>query len=216
MSPPDGTAHQQPTRTERKEATRRAILDAALRLTEESSLSALSLRHVAREVGIAPTAFYRHFLSAEDLGLALVDDSFGSLRRTLRDVKAAATSTNRVIDGSIGVLIQRVRADREQFAFITRERVGGVPGVREAIRHHLDLFEAEIATDFARMPGAVKWSTEDLRISAGLIVAAMVAAAERLVHAPATPEIEREVAHVTATQLKMLTIGARNWESTSS
>jgi len=216
MSPPDGTAPQQPTRTERKEATRRAILDAALRLTEESSLSALSLRHVAREVGIAPTAFYRHFLSAEDLGLALVDDSFGSLRRMLRDVRAAATSTGRVIDGSIGVLIERVRTDREQFAFITRERVGGVPGVREAIRHHLDLFEAEIATDFARMPGAVKWSTEDLRISAGLIVAAMVAAAERLVHAPATPEIEREVAHVTATQLKMLTIGARNWESTSS
>ncbi|MEH3068746.1 MAG: TetR family transcriptional regulator [Aeromicrobium erythreum] len=189
------------------------MLDAALTLTEQSSLSALSLRHVAREVGIAPTAFYRHFTSAEDLGLALVDESFSSLRRTLRDVRAAQPSVGGVIGPSVEVLVDRVRADPEHFGFISRERVGGLPGVRAAIRHELDLFEAEIATDFARLPGAVHWSNDDLRTSANLIVVAMVAAVERLLQGPGTPAFEREVARTTATQLRMLSIGAIQWRS---
>ena len=45
----------------------RAILDAALELCEDSSLVALSLRQVAKQVGIVPTGFYRHFESIEDL-----------------------------------------------------------------------------------------------------------------------------------------------------
>lgn len=201
------------TRTERKERTRRAILDAALELTSQSSLSALSLRHVAREVGIAPTAFYRHFESAEDLGLALVDESFSTLRRMLRDVRAATPAIGGVIDRSVDVLVDRVRSDPEHFGFISRERVGGLPGVRAAIRHELDLFEAEVATDFARMPGAVHWSTDDLRTSANLIVIAMVAAAERLLQGPRTTAFEREVARTAATQLRMLSIGAMQWRS---
>ena len=68
------------TRVERKERTRRAILDAALELCEDSSLVALSLRQVTKEVGIVPTGFYRHFDSIESLGLSLVDESFASLR----------------------------------------------------------------------------------------------------------------------------------------
>ena len=75
------------TRVERKERTRRAILDAALELCEDSSLVALSLRQVAGRVGIVPTGFYRHFNSIEALGLALVDESFVSLRAMLRDVR---------------------------------------------------------------------------------------------------------------------------------
>lgn len=202
-----------PTRTERKERTRRAILDAALVLTEQSSLSALSLRHVAREVGIAPTAFYRHFVSAEDLGLALVDESFSSLRRMIRDVRSAAPSVGGVIGRSVDVLVERVRSDPAHFGFISRERVGGVSEVRAAIRHELDLFEAEIATDFARLPGAVHWSNDDLRISANLIVTAMVAAVDRLLQGPRTGAFEREVARTTTTQLRMLSIGAIQWRS---
>ncbi|WP_278256352.1 TetR family transcriptional regulator [Nocardioides convexus] len=76
------------TRVERKERTRRAILDAALALSEETTLVALSLRQVAKEVGIVPTAFYRHFPSIEDLGLALVEESLDTLRALLREPAA--------------------------------------------------------------------------------------------------------------------------------
>lgn len=197
---------------QRGERTRRAILDAALRLSDETSLSALSLRHVAREVGIVPTGFYRHFESAEDLGLVLVDESFASLRRMLGDVRRANPTLEGVIRTSVAVLVDHVVADPAHIRFVSRERVGGVPAVREAIAHQLELFEAEIATDFARLPGASSWSTEDLRVSANLIVTAMVAAAERILHA-STPAARAEIVTSTEKQLRMLAIGAQNWRS---
>ena len=96
-------------RAERKERTRRAILDAALVLCENSSLAAVSLRQVAKEVGIVPTAFYRHFDSVESLGLALVDESFVSLRAMLRDVRRPGTSAtfSEIVDGSVETLLDR-------------------------------------------------------------------------------------------------------------
>ena len=200
------------TRTERKERTRRAILDAALELTEQSSISALSLRHVARQVGIAPNAFYRHFSSADELGLALVDELFGTLRLLLRDVRSARPISDGALGPSLEVLVDRVHAERTQFVFLTRERVGGSAAVRTAIRRELELFEAEIALDFARMPGAVQWSSEDLRVSANLIVTALVAAVERLLYAQ-DRDSERSIVRATEKQLRMLTIGARSWRS---
>src|SRR3546814_19499914 len=47
-------------------------------------------------------------------------------------------------------------------ALIARERFGGVPVVRQAIRHELELFVRELATDLARLPGLDAWSAEDL------------------------------------------------------
>ena len=50
------------SRGSRKQRTREALLEAALRLMREgSSFTGLSLREVAREAGVGPTAFYRHF-----------------------------------------------------------------------------------------------------------------------------------------------------------
>src|SRR5512146_1324153 len=115
------------TRGERKERTRRAILDAALRLSEDSSLGALSLRQVAKEVGIVPTAFYRHFDSIDALGLALVDESFVSLRAMLRDVRRTDPAFDQTIDGSIEVLVDHVHRQHAHFRFIARERMAGSP-----------------------------------------------------------------------------------------
>jgi AcrR family transcriptional regulator len=41
--------------------------------TSGRSFSSISLREVAREVGLVPTAFYRHFQDMEALGQELVD-----------------------------------------------------------------------------------------------------------------------------------------------
>jgi AcrR family transcriptional regulator len=201
------------TRVERKERTRRAILDAALALCEDSSLVALSLRQVAKEVGIVPTAFYRHFESIEALGMALVDESFVSLRAMLRDIRRGNPSYAEIVDRSVDILADHVRRQRAHFAFIARERAAGPPAVREAIRHEIELCERELATDLARLPGTGAWSAEDLRVLSNLIVTAMVATAETIVAAAARPEQERQIAETARTQLRMVLIGALNWQS---
>ena len=199
------------TRGERKERTRRAILAAALALSSEGTLAALSLRAVAKEVGIVPTAFYRHFESIDALGLALVEESFASLRAMLRDVRRNGPALDDIIDGSLRVLVEHVHAQREHFRFIARERAAGPLVVREAIAHAIELFERELALDLARLPGTARWSSEDLQTLSNLIVSSVVATAEVII--VSGPEAEQAVVERARTQLRMVLIGALNWRS---
>ncbi len=202
------------TRQARKERTRQSILDAALALTDDTSLATLSLRQVTREVGIVPTAFYRHFASIEELGLALVDQSFASLRTMLRDVRRGTPDVHSVITTSVSILVRHAHEHRSHFRFVARERFSGPPVVREAIRHQLELLERELATDLARLTGSVDWSADDLRVMANLIVNAMVSTAEAVISAPPErPDIEREIVRTAELQLRMIVVGATNWRS---
>ncbi|HEY0903816.1 MAG TPA: TetR family transcriptional regulator [Marmoricola sp.] len=204
------TATPPATRGERKERTRRAILDAALRLSEETGLAGLSLRQVAKEVGIVPTAFYRHFASIDELGLALVEESFASLRAMIRDVRRDNPPLEEIVDRSVQVLDEHVRGHRAHFAFIARERSSGSAVVRAAVRQEFALFERELATDLARLP-MEHWSGDDLRVLSRLIVVAMIAVAEEILESP-----DREGPAIRArarTQLLMVIVGALNWRS---
>ncbi|GAA1938706.1 TetR family transcriptional regulator [Nocardioides hwasunensis] len=198
------------SRADRKERTRRAILDAALALAADSSLVAVSLRQVARQVGVVPTAFYRHFGSLEALGLALVDESFRSLRSMLLDVWRHAPEYRDFIDGSLPIVAQHVRDDRAHYAFIARERVAGPPRVRQAIRHEIELITRELSTDIARSGAAGQYSSADIRLLADLVVSFVVTTAERLVEDPAA---EARTLDEARTQLRMLLVGAVNWRS---
>jgi AcrR family transcriptional regulator len=198
------------SRTERKERTRRAILDAGLALSAESSLGAISLRQVAKQVGIVPTAFYRHFGSLELLGLALVDESFRSLREMLLDVWRHAPEYRDFIDDSLPIVAQHVREHRAHYAFIARERTAGPPRVREAIRREIDLITRELAADIARSGAAEHYSSADIGLLADLIVSFVVITAERLVD---DPDSEAHTLAQARTQLRMLLVGALNWRS---
>src|SRR6476660_1472906 len=131
-----------PSREERKEATRRAIVAAALRLLEDRSFSQLSLREVTREAGIVPGAFYRHFESMEALGLVLIDESFRFLRDMLRGARVELDPEH-VIESSIDVLSRSVTEQRLHWRFIGRERNSGVSVLRYAIRAEIRLITSE-------------------------------------------------------------------------
>ena len=202
------------TRRERKQRTREALIDAALRLLEQESFSSLSLREVAREAGIVPTGFYRHFENMQDLGLALVDRSFRSLREMLRDARATADGDQRMIRRSIAVLVADVHEHRTHFRFIARERSGGVASVRQAIRSQIRLLGSELATDLARLPVLASWSTDDLQMLAALLVGVGVSAADALVDvAPGDEETEQEIASAAERQLRLITLGVPAWRS---
>lgn len=199
------------TRGERKERTRRAILDAALRLSEDSTLAAVSLRQVAKEVGVVPTAFYRHFASVDELGLSLVEESFEHLRQMLREVRLGRTDATGVIASSVAILADHVRQRRAHFAFIVRERQGGSVVVRTAVRHELDLFERELATDLTRYPGVNEtFRGDDLAVLANLVVGTVVTAVEDLLAATSTKAGDAVLTRLTA-QLRLVTVGAMNW-----
>lgn len=198
------------SRLERKERTRRAILDATLALTEDVGLAGLSLRQVAKEVGIVPTAFYRHFASLEEVGLALVEESFVSLRAMMRDARRGSPRLETIVDSSVDLLFEHVLADRTHFTFIARERSSGIAEVRAAVEREFELLERELATDLAGLP-MPDWSAEDLRILSKLIVAAMTATAESILRM--RRHGSEQLKHIARTQLRMVIIGAMHWKS---
>jgi AcrR family transcriptional regulator len=201
-----------PSREERKEATRRAIVAAALRLLEERSFSQLSLREVTREAGIVPAAFYRHFESMEALGLVLIDESFRALRDMLRSARAGRLDPKRVIESSVDILIDGVNERREYWRFIGRERSSGVTVLRYAIRTEIRLITSELAIDLARFPGLTSWSSEDLNILASLFVNSMIVIAEAIEEAGDQAALD-EIRRVAVKQLRMITVGVSGWRS---
>ena len=96
---------------------------------------------------------------------------------------------------------------------LARERTAGPLTVRRAIRHEIQLCERELAADLSRLPGTDTWSAEDLRVVSNLIVTAMVATAEQLMESTGRPGAEKQIAETARTQLRMVLVGALNWES---
>jgi AcrR family transcriptional regulator len=198
------------SRRERKERTRQAILDASLRLLEDEGFGQLSLRQIAREVGIVPTAFYRHFASLDELGLTLVVESFSTLREMIRAARDDMLAYESVIARSVQVLVDHVHAHRQHFSFIARERFGGHAAVREAIRKELELFSRELASDLSRLPNLATWSTRDLHMLSDLIVNAMVSTAELLL--TVDPLDEPQVVDDARRQLRLIVVGISGWQ----
>lgn len=202
------------TRQAQKERTREAILDAALALTGDQGLAQVSLRQVAREAGIVPTGFYRHFESMEELGLALVARSFATLRIMIREAQRDSRAFANVIDSSAGILVSVVKDNRPQFRFIARERFSGQTAIREAINRELDRFVSEQAILLARMPELRSWTSEDIHMLAKLFVRNMVSIAEDVIDMPeGRPDLEGQILAGASRQMRLIVIGVRSWKS---
>ncbi len=140
-----------PTRADQKLTTRRDIVEAALKLSAESGFSSLSLRGVAREAGIAPTSFYRHFADMEELGLALVDEVGMSLRQLVREARRRVDDgKGSVIRASIQTFLESVEKNENLFRLLLGEGSGSTPHFRRAIAKEIQRFSDDLAEDLVR------------------------------------------------------------------
>lgn len=214
LSPMQAQPSEPMSRQERKQRTRQALLDAALSLLADRSFGGLSLREVAKEAGIVPTAFYRHFASMEELGIALVEQAMRTLRLMLRDARRSPETYDDAIRSSVQTLYSHVRAHEAHFRFLTRERYGGVGPVQAAIATELRLFGSELAVDLGRFEAMSKWSAEDLRMMADLIVTAMLSTVMDLVKVRIPdPAADEEIIRRARKQLRLVVLGAARWRS---
>ncbi|MEV5512714.1 TetR family transcriptional regulator [Streptomyces flaveolus] len=205
-------SHTLGVRQAQKQKTRQALLDAALALLEEQSLSSLGLREVTRAVGVAPTAFYRHFRSTADLGVALVEEALGSLHPMIRTTVSPAEDSEERIARAVELIAGHVAAHPAHVRFIARERHGGVQPVREAIRDQLARFAEEVQTELAKDPQSAGWHDDDLLMLAGLYVDQMLITASLFLETLEAPEEERRrVAAVATRRMRLISIGRRHW-----
>lgn len=203
-----------PTRQERKQQTREALLAAALDLSETCSFDNLSLRQVTKEVGIVPGGFYRHFRDMDELGLALVESAFGTLRDRLREARADPHRSGDAITQSVETLARLVVEHPAEFRFLVRERNGGTAVVRRAIEAELALIIAELGEDLRAFPHLARWSDDDRHMLAHLVVTAVVGAVAALTDLPADqPGARRGVIRMVEQQLRLIFLAVPHWRT---
>jgi len=95
---------------------RERVLDAALAVAEREGLQSLSMRLLARELGVSPMALYRHVAGKDDLLDGLVERLLGELRlpdaslpwdERLRELARELRALGRRRPGLFGLLLQR-------------------------------------------------------------------------------------------------------------
>ena len=82
----------------------RRIAGAALRLLENRGPQRVTMRRVARAVGITPMAIYHHFPNREALLKAVTDQEFQKLLGFIEKRWAASTPQNRIVEVMMGYL----------------------------------------------------------------------------------------------------------------
>ena len=198
-------------RQTQKQQTRQSLLDAGLRLLDHQSLSSLGLREVTREAGLTPSGFYRHFQDLPEFGMALVQESFGSLRTLIRAIRAEQAATDEVIDRSIDVIAEYVHEHRARLSFLVRERHGGVRPVRAAIAARIGQFADDLADDLAAQPLSAGWAPQDIRMLADLYADHTVSTVAALLEADGDPAFEQRIIATARRQLRLISVARRHW-----
>ena len=206
-----------PQRSARKDQTRATLLQAALNLMGMGrSFTSLALREIAREAGVAPNAFYRHFRNTDELGLALVEEVGVTLRRLLREERQVQVSPKERLRRSVAVYQDYVAQHRLLFMFISSERSGGSRILRLAIRNEVTHFTHEMAQDFRALGLYPSISTASLQMICSLIVVTMLAAAVDILDLPPEqPLLEAELLENFVGRLHLVLLGASVWKDRS-
>ena len=114
--------------------TKEELFQAALNLIgPQKSISSLSLREVAREAGIAPNSFYRHFKDIDELAIELIDRAGGVLRQILHEARLQASRQSSIIRSSVEVFIQQLDADEGNLSLLLREGYTGSHSYKNAV-----------------------------------------------------------------------------------
>ncbi len=154
-----------------RKGNREKLMNAALGLLAEdqSGLSGISLRRITKACGLSPPAFYSHFASVEDLGMALVNEVGTALRELLRGVRDA-DSEEAVIAESVQAASGYIRGNEPLFILIARERAGSSAMLRGAIRGEVREIVEDMATDFHERGLFERFDLERKRAAVAAIV----------------------------------------------
>jgi AcrR family transcriptional regulator len=147
---------------------KRRLIEAALRLTAGGrSFATLGLREVAREAGLNPNTFYRHFDTLDDLACEAVEWVSRRLRPIVRRERwlAAHDEPQSVPRRACAAFFGFALENREAFLSALAEYHGTSPALRDAVRKNLHEVSAEMADDVVQlnlMPALTRATVDEI------------------------------------------------------
>lgn len=189
-------------------------MQAALELVaSEANFSAISLRRIARQAGVVPTAFYRHFEDLDALGLTLVEETFRALRGILLEAQLSALPLKGLVRHSVELFAHHVRDNQLLFQFVVKERFSGTVAMRAAIHDEIRLLTNALAADFGRFEEFAHISETDLRMLSDLVVNTVISLSERILHVDPDNAEDDALMLRAEKQLRLIFMGVGRWES---
>src|SRR5690554_7647637 len=133
------------------------LVQAALRLiTESCSLTSLGLRELAREAGLNPNTFYRHFRNLDEFGLQVLGYIAEDMKAGVRQLRQMADSSEQASHDTVTFVYHYFLANPAATTVAVRELHGPSPVLRRALEAQLDDSAREMAEDILErglMPG---------------------------------------------------------------
>ena len=183
------------------------LMEAAVRLVDSKrSVSSLSLREIAREAGIAPNSFYRHFRDVDELAVALIDRAGRGLRGTIREARKRLESGRGGVRSSVEVFMEALDDDQKYLQILLREISIGSDAFRHAVDRELNYFEEELNDELLRIVEATGQEIHEPR----LVAKAITRLVFTLGASAANMSIEQrsDLTEETVTMVRMIIIGA--------
>ena len=189
--------------------TKEELFQATLNLIgPQKSISSLSLREIAREAGIAPNSFYRHFRDIDELAIALIDRAGLVLRKIIREARLQAVLQHSIIRSSVEVFIQLLDADEGYLGLLLRESYTGSTSYKLAVDRQLNFFQQELQEDLIRLEQMNNSKISHADIAAKAITQLVFNMGAKVIDLPAEQRIE--VAKQTMLMIRMILTGARH------
>ncbi|MEW5735245.1 MAG: TetR family transcriptional regulator [Thermodesulfobacteriota bacterium] len=198
---------------EQREKVSRSLMDSALSLAAAQGYASLSLRSVAREAGIAPTSFYRHFRDMDELGLALAEQAEDVLRACWKGFFSKAAAYSKSPGASVDPaeafarllaesLLACVAENPGLMQLFFQERTGSSPAMRRAISRAMDGFTDVLSGEIFRFFATLGTQIADPRMHAEIVMAVAQSACLDLAVDPdaelprAVEDLSRKLVHV--------------------
>ena len=128
---------------------RQRLIEAALRIgASKRSLQSLGLRELAREAGLNPNTFYRHFSSLEQLNQTIIDELGRDIRTNLRGIRrTVASPVAEATPRTIEYVFDYALRNPDAFIVAVRELHGAIPALREALQRMISDVAEETVED---------------------------------------------------------------------
>ncbi|CCG97202.1 conserved hypothetical protein putative transcriptional regulator domain [Marinobacter nauticus ATCC 49840] len=124
------------------------LVQAALRLiTQSRSLTSLGLRELAREAGLNPNTFYRHFRNLDEFGLQVLGYIAEDMKAGVRQLRQMADSSEQASHDTVTFVYHYFLANPAATTVAVRELHGPSPVLRRALEAQLDASAREMAED---------------------------------------------------------------------
>nr|WP_289845308.1 HTH-type transcriptional repressor FabR [Acinetobacter wanghuae] len=189
--------------------TKEELFQAALNLIgPQKSIASLSLREVAREAGIAPNSFYRHFKDIDELAIELIDRAGIVLRQILNESRLQASKQNSIIRSSVEVFIAQLDADEGNLSLLLREGYTGSNSYKQAVDRQLNYFQQELRDDLIRLERLNNSKLLHPEIAAKAITQLVFNMGAQVIDMAV--EDRREIAEQTMIMIRMILEGARH------